>query len=192
MGKNDYHPQFETLFFSPFFLSLSFPPLSLDSLFPCSPSSLLHRHSPHLPPALSRILHRGYVLDRDCRCSPNNAKLAVTLHLLPQAWHCEGIDGEDNDHPHLPGKDDDPSPLPTLAILPFPATTTKNLSQSSEFLEKLWSGVGCTLGKTNHTEQGVEHVPDYKRERLGSLQNGAMTMKIFMVQQLLMSSFNES
>ncbi|CAI0383374.1 unnamed protein product [Linum tenue] len=156
MGKNDYHPQFETLFFSPFFLSLSFPPLSLDSLFPCSPSSLLHRHSPHLPPALSRILHRGYVLDRDCRCSPNNAKLAVTLHLLPQAWHCEGIDGEDNDHPHLPGKDDDPSPLPTLAILPFPATTTKNLSQSSEFLEKLWSGVGCTLGKTNHTEQGVE------------------------------------
>ncbi|CAL1405172.1 unnamed protein product [Linum trigynum] len=79
------------------------------------------------------------------------------------------------------------------AILRFtPQTTKKNLSQSSEFLEKLWSGVGCTLGKTNRTEQGVEHVPDYKRERLGSLQNGAMTMKIFMVQQLLMSSFNES
>ncbi|CAL1398745.1 unnamed protein product [Linum trigynum] len=156
MGKNDYHPQFETLFFSSFFLSL-------DSLFPAR--------------------RRRFF----------TVTLAVTLHLLPQAWHCEGIDGEDNDHPHLPGKDDDPSPLPTLAILPFPATTTtKNLSQSSEFLEKLWSGVGCTLGKTNRTEQGVEHVPDYKRERLGSLQNGAMTMKIFMVQQLLMSSFNES
>ncbi|CAL1359348.1 unnamed protein product [Linum trigynum] len=64
--------------------------------------------------------------------------------------------------------------------------------QSSEFLEKLWSGVGCTLGKTNRTEQGVEHIPDYKRERLASLQNGVMTMKIFMVHQLLMSSFNES
>ncbi|CAI0430551.1 unnamed protein product [Linum tenue] len=70
----------------------------------------------------------GYVLDGDCRCSPSNAKLVVTLHLLPQAWHCEGIDGEDDDPPHLPGKDDDPSPLPTLAILLFPATmTTKNL-----------------------------------------------------------------
>ncbi|CAL1359809.1 unnamed protein product [Linum trigynum] len=64
--------------------------------------------------------------------------------------------------------------------------------QSSEFLEKLWSGVGCMLGKTNRTEQGVEHILDYKRERLGSLQNGAMTMKIFMVHQLLMSNFNES
>ncbi|CAI0445470.1 unnamed protein product [Linum tenue] len=70
----------------------------------------------------------GYVLDGDCRCSPSNAKLVVTLHLLPQAWHREGIDGEEDGPPHLPGKDDDLSPLPTLAILPFPATTTtKNL-----------------------------------------------------------------
>ncbi|CAL1381324.1 unnamed protein product [Linum trigynum] len=53
-------------------------------------------------------------------------------------------------------------PFSALALLPFPAKTTKkNLSQSSEFLEKLWSGVGCTLGKTNRTDQGVEHVPDY-------------------------------
>ncbi|CAL1412147.1 unnamed protein product [Linum trigynum] len=98
-----------------------------------------------------------------------------------------------DDPPHLSGEDDDPPTLPALALLPFPAKTTKkNMSQRSEFLEKLWSGVGCTLGKTNRTEQGVEHVPDYQRERLGSLQNGAMTMKIFMVQQLLMSSFNKS
>ncbi|CAI0380753.1 unnamed protein product, partial [Linum tenue] len=69
----------------------------------------------------------GYVLDGDCPCTPSNTKLAVTLHLLPQVWHCEGIDGEDDDPPHLPEKDDDSSPLPTMSILPFPATTTENL-----------------------------------------------------------------
>ncbi|CAI0424529.1 unnamed protein product [Linum tenue] len=111
-------------FFSPFrfLLSLSIPssPARRRRFF----TATVHI-SLRLCPTSSIV---GYVLDRDCRCSSSNAKLVVTLHLLPQAWHCEGIDGEDNDHPHLPGKDDDPSPLPTLAILPFPATTTmKNL-----------------------------------------------------------------
>ncbi|CAL1412148.1 unnamed protein product [Linum trigynum] len=37
----------------------------------------------------------------------------------------EGIDREDDDPPHLSGEDDDPPTLPALALLPFPAKTTK-------------------------------------------------------------------
>ncbi|CAI0386830.1 unnamed protein product [Linum tenue] len=115
---------------------------------------------------------------------PSHPSAILRLHAIVYVFdhRREGIEREDDDPPHFPGEDDDPPTFPALALLPFQAKTEKkNLSQSSEFLEKLWSGVGCTLRKTNRTEQGVEHVPDYKREQLGSLQNGAMTMKIFMV-----------
>ncbi|CAI0420898.1 unnamed protein product [Linum tenue] len=152
----------------------------------CSSSLVKHVKAPlHLP---ERMLFCEDIIFRI-----NGTMPEVILQVYVFDRRREGIDREDDDPPHLSGEDNDPPTLPTLALLPFPAKTTKkNMSQSSEFLEKLWSGVGCTLGKTNRTEQGVEHVPDYKRERLGSLQNGAMRMKIFMVQQLLMSSFNES